>query len=262
MVERGSLENFNPIGSGPSLRSAQLREQRLRGEDPYAAVYSEWQQVLAIAGDEDLDACLHRAGKDQVVVRVAGHGLDRTWRHRSRLYRQANEQCLDLFPAVRVERELLPKYALELLHDGLRQHQLQATVNSLLDDPGRWAGRDKRRNQHVGVGSYAQDSALLGTQLVYQRFGILWTDPSLLGPLAPVALKGGEPLHLHLTAQGVADDLALGLAQALREGVRFLGEVLRQRDREQAAHMKSSYHANRDGNQEWLSRDDRRMARQ
>ena len=65
--------------------------------------------------------------------------------------------------------------------------------------------------------------------------------PQGLGALAPVALQLGEALDLHLAAQGVADDLAAGLAQALGKGVGLFGEIVRQGDGKKAAHMKTSY---------------------
>lgn len=197
--------------------------------------------MLAIARDEHLDVCLRHASEDQVVVWVAGRGLHRPLWRRNRLHRQIDEQCFNLLPSLRVERELLHEDALQLLQDWLRQDQLKATVYRFLDYATRRPSRDKRGDQHVGVEGDAQGSAPLGAQLVDQRLGIFWADSPLLGLLAPEALQGNEAPHLHLTTQSVADDLASSLAQAPRKGIGLLSEVLGQRDGEQAIHMKSSY---------------------
>ncbi len=54
-----------------------------------------------------------------------------------------------------------------------------------------------------------------GAHLVDQSLAVVRTDPEGRGALLPVAPQLGEALDLRLAAQGVADDLAPRLAQAL-----------------------------------------------
>jgi hypothetical protein len=86
-----------------------------------------------------------------IIIGVARHGLGRGIRHRSQLDRQVDEKLLDSSPALRLEAELAGEDPLQLHHHRLRQDELQATVDRLLDHPARRAGRDEGGDQDVCV---------------------------------------------------------------------------------------------------------------
>lgn len=78
------------------------------------------------------------------------------------------------------------------------------------------------------------------TQFVDHGLAISQPVPTPFGPLAPVALQGGKALNLQLAAQSLANDLAFRLAQTAGKRLHPLSEVVRERDRQRAAHIEQS----------------------
>lgn len=88
--------------------------------------------MLAVPGDQDLDLGPDRAGEDNVVGRVTGHGLGGPRCSLDRFHCQFSEQRLDLPQSLWVELKLLGEDALQLGDHGFEQDQLQAAVDRLL----------------------------------------------------------------------------------------------------------------------------------
>jgi hypothetical protein len=115
------------LGGSPALRPTQLREQRLRGDHPNAAMLPNGEHVPVIAGDEGIHSRLNRTGEDEVIVRIARHGLGRGLRRRNQLGRKVDEKLLDPSPALRRKAQLPGEDSLQLHHHRLGQDKLQAS---------------------------------------------------------------------------------------------------------------------------------------
>lgn len=117
------------------------------------------QKVPTIAGDERIHFRLNRTGEDQIIGRVARHRLGWSLGCWHQFSRRIDEKLLDPSPALRLEAQLPGEDPLQLDHYRLRQDQLQASVDRLLDHPARRAGRDEGGDQDVGVAEDAQDQS-------------------------------------------------------------------------------------------------------
>ena len=70
----------------------------------------------AVSRDENIHPRLNRTGEDQVIGRVARHGLGQSLRRWDRLCRKIEEKLLDSSPVLRLETELPDEDPLQLDH--------------------------------------------------------------------------------------------------------------------------------------------------
>lgn len=117
---------------------------------------ADGEQMPVVAGDQNLHFSLNRAGKDQVIVRIARHGLGRDFRRRDQLGCEVDEELLDRAPAFRLEAELPGENSLQLYHRRREQDEFQSAIDRLLENAAWRPGGDEGRNQDVGVAGDSQ----------------------------------------------------------------------------------------------------------
>lgn len=115
------------------------------------------EQMPSIAGNEDVHPPFDRTGENHVVVGIAGDGVGRSFGRGGHLGGHVDQELFDLAPALRLEAQLPGEDSFQLDHRWLREDELQATVDRLLDYAARRSRRDERGDKDVGVAEDAQD---------------------------------------------------------------------------------------------------------
>jgi hypothetical protein len=106
-------------------------------------VFADREQVLPVAGRENVGARLDGAGEDRVVSRIIRDRVDPARWIRPRR-RDLDQKVAERSSRLPSEAELLGQHALQLVENEVRQEELDAPVERLLEQAGGWPARDQR----------------------------------------------------------------------------------------------------------------------
>jgi len=123
--------------------SSERGQHRLGREDSHPLVFAEREQVLPVAGRENVGARLDGAGEDRIVSRITRDRVDAARWIRSRR-RDVGQKVADRSSLLLSEAEFLCQHVLQLFEDEVRHEELDAPVERLLEQTARWPPRDQR----------------------------------------------------------------------------------------------------------------------